>query len=334
MRRERLALLVAACLVAIAEVSVRLAAPHLPGPLTWNDYAVQAKAQRLEDLRKAGLRVPVVLAGSSSMNAAGDPELLADLTGRRTYNAALNGADMRSVAAWVEQVVLAHARPSTVVVGTTSLELNDNGLTQAEFRRGLLRSDGLALAAGRAGITDRLEGALQEASALVRYRSVLRRPATISEDRASQRRGDAGAWGTLDALEAFHARDYAITPSFRQRTRDRSFHRFAVGGPQVEALERLIARLDRAGVRTVLVKLPVTTDVLAIHPGGAKDYRRYEAALAGVVARTGVRFIDASARIGDRRWFVDPLHLNAAGSQRFTQLLAGAIPTPPRTAAK
>ena len=74
--------------------------------------------------------------------------------------------------------------------------------------------------------------------------------------------------------------------------------------------------------------MPVTTDVVPLHPDGAADYQRFNSALDKLVARHGVEFVDAAAQINDPSLFVDPYHLNRDGRRQFTALLADAIGEP------
>jgi hypothetical protein len=173
---------VAVALMFGAELVVRAAASRLPEPLVWNDHEVQNKVARMDALGRQVAGASAVFVGSSSMNAAADPILTDRLIEARTrpaFNAALNGADLRSLEFWVTRVVLPKLRPQVVVLGTTSLELNDRGITQTDFFRKLKRSEGARRLLGDLGPRARAEAWAEDHSYLARYRTELRRPSKI-----------------------------------------------------------------------------------------------------------------------------------------------------------
>jgi hypothetical protein len=325
-RRLPLSIAVAVVLVLLAELVVRALAPRLPEPLLWNDHEVQNKVARADALGRAG-PASAVFVGSSSMNAAADPRLTDRLaaTERPAFNAALNGADMRSMEFWITQVVVPELRPEVVVLGTTSLELNDRGTTQGDFFRRLMRSEGARRLTGRLGRRGRLEAWAEDRSYLFRYRTELRRPGTILNGDPAAARGRVGPRGVLGAIPDFHKRPYAVPAEFKRRTEEESYHDYTVGGSQLRALERLADTLERRSITLVLVKMPVTTDLVPLHPRGRRDYERYERALENFADSHAVEFVDAAAHIGDPTDFVDPIHLNARGMRTFTRLLAPVI---------
>lgn len=321
-------IVVAIAFVFAAELAVRAGASRLPEPLVWTDHEVQNKVARMDAL---GRRVPgasAVFVGSSSMNAAADPILtdkLLDAKTRPAFNAALNGADLRSMEFWITRVVLPKLRPQVVVLGTTSLEFNDRGITQADFWRKLKRSEGVRRLLGDLGPRARLEAWAEDHSYLARYRTELRRPGTILKGDGRADRGRVGPRGVLAAMPEFHSRPYAIPAEFRRRTEEESYHEYTLGGPQLQALEQLADALESRGVSLIVVKLPVTSDLIPMHPRGGADYERYERTLETFVDTHDVGFVDASAHIGDESEFVDPIHLNAHGMRSFTELVAPAI---------
>lgn len=325
LRRLRSPLLIALVLIAASEAGVRVASPRLPDPLVWNSREVQEKAEQLQYL--ATQSRPIVFVGSSAMNAAADPALTRRLVGPGlvAYNASLNGADLRSVEFWLEHVVVPRVHPAVVVIGTTSLELNDNGITQRDFLRRLRTSDAARRLTGSAGFLGRAEDWLEERSFLVRYRGELRRPTSLLGLGTRETGNQVGPGGTLTTLAEFQSRPYAISPEFRRRAERESYHRFAVGGVQIAALGRTVDALRRAGIRVVIVQLPVTEDIVSLHPDGIRDVGRYERVLDRFMRSRKATLADATSRIRDRRFFVDPLHLNAAGRRRFTEFIAPTV---------
>lgn len=312
-------------MVLLLEAAVRLVAPRLPEPLVWNDREVQNKVARIDALSRR-TAASAVFAGSSSMNAAADAELTTNLIGGNApaFNAALNGSDLRSIGFWLSNVVGPRLHPRVVVVGTTSLEWNDNGITQADFYRKLIRSDGARELTGRLGRVGRLEAWLEDYSYLARYRTELRRPTHVLNGDPRDKSAAVDELGTLRAIRAFQTRPYGVPAEFRRRTEQESFHDYAIGGVQQNTLSRLSSALRRMDATLVVVKMPVTSDVFALHPRGKRDYKSYERALERFAESHDVVFVDAASHISDPKFFVDPVHLNAAGTARFTRLL---VPT-------
>lgn len=324
--RHPIPMIVSAVALVALEGAARFAAPNLPQPLVWNDHEVQNKVARIDALSRRS-RASVVFAGSSSMNAAADPRLATRMVGAGdpAFNAALNGSDLRSVGFWLTNVVCPRLDPAVVVVGTTSLEWNDNGITQADFYAKLIRSDAALELTGRLGTVGRLESWLEDYSYLARYRTELRRPTHILHGDPRAKDAAVDELGTLRAIRNFQKRPYAVPPEFRRRTKEESFHDYTVGGAQENTLARLSSELQRMDATLVVVKMPVTSDVFGLHPHGKRDYKSYERALKQFVESHDVVFVDAASRISDPKFFVDPVHLNAAGAARFTRLLARTL---------
>lgn len=306
------------------ELAVRVSSDRLPPPLVWSDYETQNKAESMDELPSDA---SVVFIGSSSMNAAADPLMADKLTDASlpAFNGALNGSDMRSAEWWVTHVVLPRLKPSVVVVGTTSLEVNDNGKTQEEFFTKLTSSKGAKRVTGHVGRAGRLEAWFEDHVYLARYRNELRRPAHVINGDPRAERAGVGPRGVLEAMPEFHDRPYSIPPNFKVRTERESYRHFAVGGSQVQALHRLVDMLKQENVKLVLVKMPITRDLIPMHPHGQKDYERFERVLDEIVDARALTLVDAASRIDDERYFVDPIHLNARGAERFTRLVAPAI---------
>jgi hypothetical protein len=329
LRGGALRLVTAALLVmALAELGVRAAAPKLREPLLWADWEAQNKVAAMDRLARRG-GASVVLLGSSMMNAAANAEALGAALGvrRPAFNAALNGADLRTVELWARRIVVPRLRPRIVVIGFNAGEFNANGDIQNELYGKLVESPLGRAAIGGGSVLDRLESWLVQRSYLIRYRSVLRQPwdAAVGQDPGRRRLAVTPA-GTLEIIDRFHARPYTPGAARQLANWDRAFTRYAPGGPQRAALERLVRDLVRQGVTVIVVRMPVTGDLARLLPRGTADLEAFGRALAAFVSSHPVRFVDADAALGgDTSLFTDPLHLNAAGAARFTAILADAL---------
>jgi hypothetical protein len=227
---------------------------------------------------------------------------------------------------WTMEVVVPRLRPSVVVIGLSSRELNDRGLDAADAYDLVVGSRGFRNATGDGTIADRLEDRLAGWSYLVRYRTILREPSRWSGRKGSPPGARVNELGVLRALRIFDNATYATRPRFLRATAARSLNDFTIGGREIAALGRLVNRLTARGIRVVLLEMPITDDEIKLHPNGAADYARFEAALARfVAAHPAVRYLDMRARFPGTADFRDPHHLNGRGKGRFTQLLASII---------
>lgn len=322
-RGVSLVVLIVVLVVLLAELAVRAAAPKLREPLLWPDWEAQHKVAAMDRLGVRG-GASVVFVGSSMVNAGANPSLASELLPRNrpAFNAALNGSDIFTTDLWTRNVVVPRLRPRVVVVGFNSGELNDHW-EQPGLQRRFLQSPYGKRAAGKGGPVNRADVWLIEHSYLMRYRSVLRTPvdAFVGEDKAAiNQRVDE--LGRLVALTKFQGRPYTAGLSKDLGVWDTVFRNYRPGGRQFDALDRLVDSLTARGIKVVLVRMPVTKDIIPLHPQGAADRDRFGRALARFTAGHPVTFIDAEAAIGDSpSQYVDPVHLNNAGMDRCTAVI-------------
>lgn len=313
----------------LAELAVRAFSDGLPeAPPAWGLWETQDKLAVIDRLAGRG-GADVVLIGSSMMEVAADPARISLALGRTrpVFNAAVLGATSRMFAWWADEIVVPRLRPSTVVIGVGSREVNDNG---ASFVFDTTRSSrGAKIATGRAGFLDRLNEVAAEWSYLVRYRSVLRKPYSLFAgdpvaDFVGQRIQvtDLGAPRDIRRLAP---ETYEVRKAFRDAVGSRAYRDFSVGGRELEALSHLVARLRSLRIEVVLVKMPVTEDAIRLHPRGMVDYRAFDRAIEAFAEDRGLQLLDLDTPFGDLDEFSDPHHLNSRGRARFTELLAAHL---------
>lgn len=324
--RIRTAIPLAILLILLAELAVRVAEPKLQDPLLWPGWEAQNKVKAMEALETKG-GASVVFVGSSMVNAGfnatiATPELGFD---RPAFNAALNGSDLRATSIWTRKVVAPRLRPDIVVVGFNSGELNDHWNEPDSLYSRLIESPYGKRAAER-GVLAEIDAWLIDRSALVRHRSVLRKPMDAFKRERVQRAQGVDRLGRLRALDTFQQWPYSPGLSKQLGVWDKVFRNYRPGGAQFEALDLLVRDLTEKGIKVVLIRMPVTKDVLPLYPAGIADRERFNTVLASFVSTHPVTFIDGEARIGyDTKLFVDPLHLNAAGERDFTTFVAGKL---------
>src|SRR5262249_23019885 len=96
-------------------------------------------------------------------------------------------------------------------------------------------------------------------------------------------------------------------------------------GGETSALERVLARSRAAGIRVVLVGVPVSSWVRELYtPTVEGTFRGYMERLR---ERDGTEFVDYRARMPDRR-VSDHHHLNPPGGTLFARLLATEVLAP------
>jgi hypothetical protein len=310
-------------LLLLAELGVRAAAPKLRDPLLWPDWEAQHKVAAMDRLAERG-GASVVFVGSSMVNAGIDPALMTRVLGekRPAFNGALNGADMRVIEAWTRNAVVPRLRPRIVVIGFNTAETND-ARESTDLYDAFVASPLGRVASEQGGVLARVDSWLIEHSYLARYRRVLRHPvdAIVGHDAAEDRQR-VGPLGRLLVLNMFQTRPYTSGLAGQLGNFNRAFANYSVGGPQLRALERLVRSLREQSIGVVLVRMPVTPDVIPRHTAGQADRDELTRTLSAFVRRNRLQLLDMDARFPSTSLFVDPVHLNAEGMEMLTSLVA------------
>jgi hypothetical protein len=326
-RRLRSAIPLAILLVLLAELAIRAAEPKLRDPLLWPGWEAQNKVVAMD--RLGGHRgASVAFVGSSMVNAGLSAEVATrELRGKRpAFNAALNGSDLRATSIWTREVVVPRLHPDVVVVGFNSGELNDHWNEPDSLYARLIESPYGKRAAGEGGVLTQIDTWLMDRSSLIRHRTVLRNPMDAFSKERAQRRQGVDRLGRLIALENFQQRPYTAGLSNQLGAWDEVFRNYRPGGEQFRAMDRLVRDLTRQGIKVVLVRMPVTMDVVPLHPTGVADREAFGRALMSFVSSHPVTFLDGEAAIGhETSQFVDPLHLNVAGERTLTTYVVGEL---------
>lgn len=311
-------------LLLVLEVSTRVIESRLPDPLVWHSYETQRKVEQMDDLAATG--VDVVFFGSSMVNAAVIPALFESTAGGgiTAYNAALSSGTPRLTAAWGLNVVLPRLRPKLVVIGTSSVDMTDNGRARTLFYDGFRNSPAGLEVLGTEDILDRTDRFLREHLALWAHRAELRDPAALWD---AVRGNEPTVDGPTESMDARgHLTNLEAQPFDQRPFRDgiAGVSVWGLGTEDPGALRRLIAGAEATGARVVLVDLPITAEYIAFHPRGDADYQASKRAIAEMANDTGAGLIDLD-QPRDHALFADELHLNGDGARRFTATLANAL---------
>jgi hypothetical protein len=314
-------ILVALAFILLCEAVVRLL--PLDGWATgeWPTSEYGRKFAEMERMGREDGGGGVVFVGSSVVDSSVDPVLFDRRFNPRvpSYNAATLGAGAGVTARWTRLAVVPSLRPSVVVVGVSSRDVNSNSGQIREHERLFEESAEIRRLAGRESLGDRLERAVAERSALLRYRSAFRQPFRLL---TGQPRKEIFAFtpGPRGMDRYFLDRSYSFSGARALDLRRNVLVNFDPRGEDLRELGRLARDLVRDGVLVVFVDVPVTSDYIDAHPRKVSDYRLYQAELERAVRESGAKLIRTG--VWPSRFFAEPLHVNRAGSRRFTSLLA------------
>ena len=304
---------------AAAEVALRAVDHRLQPYLPYHDHLTSGKWQQLRALARRE-PVDVVLAGSSQMLTAIDPEVVAP-PGTSCYNAALYRGVPELMTEWLRDVVLPATRPSLVIWGVSVLDLNDNG----QFHREVFdRFD--ASPARRRSARERMLLRARLSSALVRRAAQLRHPrAFVRVLRAGDVRPDADRIERLlgpmgKGLEYVAYDSYQLSDHKAAFIRDQIVNEFAMGGTQLDALRRGASVVAAAGAKLVLLEMPSTSEFHEMYPRGVADVDEARHAVRRLAEELHVRFVALDEPL-PHEWFADCVHLNGIGMDSWSQRL-------------
>lgn len=313
-----------ALVLALLEVSARLAAPGLPvDPGKWPRAEIAQKLDQIHGMTDDGQMADVIFVGSSMMAGGIDPVAFTKRSDVTSYNAGFAGPSTRTVTPWTVDILEPLLDPEVVVIGVQTRELNDNAPKGQTMYDKFINSPGYKQASASAA--NRLEGELEGWSFFLRYRRAFRRPADLfSSDKAAlaeaKVRKTIGPRGTrVEESVQYRATDKFVTTLY-----DKMLVDFAVGGVEYDALIELHNDLEERGVRLVVVSMPVTSDYDAIHADPVGDVKAYHDLLDRFQEQTGDTIIDAEDGFPTSAAFREPIHLDIEGRAAFGLALADA----------
>jgi hypothetical protein len=223
---------------------------------------------------------------------------------------------------WSEHVVEPTLRPEVVILSVSSRDVNQNGAGLESATVGFERLPAVRRVLGTETALQKVERWAGDVSKLVRYRGVLRRPLEALFEYDSPDRNLA--FNTEFGQELHLAETaYQGGPNVEAFFRAEPLLAYTASASQFAALRSIIGRLKTAGVRVVLLDVPVTEQYITLHPRGAEDYLFYEAALNVLAAQTGTDLVDTG--VWPSAGFADPLHLNGAGGDLLTAVIDGYL---------
>jgi hypothetical protein len=305
-----------------AEATARALSSRLPEPLRWHSWETQLKVQQMDRLAQRG-GADVVFLGTSLMNVGLEPSVVTPkLRGRSLYNAALNRGIPKLMVPWATRTVLPRLRPSLVVIGLSSNDVNDLSPGLQGFYELAASSPGAIREWGGGNATQRLESTVTDASALFRFRTVLRKPGDALKTirRGTTRTRESGFVDPRGSLKILRNKHIAPGREAEAASAD-ALRRFRIGSVETGALRELVAAARRTGADVMLVVMPVHPRFPPLHPNGADDYRQAKRTIVRLANETGADLLDLD-RLTDDRYFADVVHLNADGARWFSEQIA------------
>lgn len=317
----------------VLELGTRTIADQLPSSESDDSEELVLKAGRLEELGSNDVPVGAVFIGSSAIDAGVAPAAFDAASSRfeGSYNAGLIGTPLATQQRWTDEVVLAQVDPEVAVVAVSPLEVHQNREAEA-----LAPIDAIFDASFREiedGLLPSLERWAEDRSALVRYRGSLRDPQYVLDAVRNTVGGEPDFPRIVrpDGYWEENLDDRGAVLQYRDRQLNQvspeliTYLDESMAAPyRPERLEGLLDTLDRAGVPAVVVAPPIALDRLSGAGADAQAYLDAVGELAATVEGRGLPFLDFSTAYDDGA-FADPLHLNGAGTERFSRDLATAV---------
>lgn len=263
-------------------------------------HAVLMSDQRVARMYDGRARGDVLVLGNSVAAAMTSPQRLNASTGLETYRLAVHGLDARTQLAFVRAYLRRNPAPTIAVLEVRTV--SDREVRAREFAMFFRESPELV--------------ALAEAQSptFVPWRRIFTLYNFNSRELPSVL---ARIVSGDDQRDPPDARVITMAHLERYRARDR---RLTLNESSIDAFRETIDLLTRAGARVLVVSAP-------LHPvtiEGGDWIAGYNADLAARLPQS-VTFMDAHAAFSEDRYFEDPTHLNDAGRDAFTALLADAI---------
>ncbi len=332
----------------VAELGLRAIDDHLPRQTAGDTVEIELKYQQLKDLRAEGEPVDVVALGNSTLDAALDPTLFAQVSRRfdAPFNAALLGAPLDAVRRWGADFVLEESAPDTVVLGLTPLDVPTVGIFGVSkpavadaFTRSLDQLEPSRL--------QQADETLSERSVLMRRRALFRSPGELWRGLSDTVHGrdkefeGAGPVTLEDGSRGVRDRATWEQQLIAPRGGIRTYwgHEFdgtsesqvsevesqAIATSNVDRLQLggLVDAIRDQGVEEVVVVIPPhDRSALAATGLDLDQFDRLADELVDFSEREGMAVLDLSRTQWDHTDFFDPAHLSKRGSDRFTRWLA------------
>ncbi len=291
----------------VLECGVRAVSPLLGPPLiSWNPME-DAKKLKLEEFLQKYQSPEFVFMGNSTTLIGVNPSIFdgsADFPIGSSFNAGMNGADIKTMRDFALGFILKKAKPKNLVL----LFSNTNMIQDREYQKIKIESPDLF-----------------SNSYFYRYRNTLKDPMTLNTvlrvlKYRDTRQGIVYRWA--DNLDDFGYTRYKMTDSkFPEAGWDpgkeikNDYKSYLIDDSQLKYLLEIRDFTRRKGVNLIIGTVPLL----------AQD-TEYRGTIRDIANRLGISFIQGNDALGQGRYFQDVIHLNKQGSRIFSEYLAQILP--------
>jgi hypothetical protein len=294
----------------LMEVAVRVISPLLGPPLLkWNTME-DAKTLKLKEFKNKYSTPGYVLMGNSTVLIGFNPSVFdkeASLPSGSSFNAAMNGSEIKEIRDFACSYILREVRPKNLVI----LFSNSTMAVNTDFRK-----------------LDPESSIFQRNSYVYRYRNTFRDPMTVNTlirvlKFRDTRQGIVYRWA--DNLDEFGYTRYATTDDSIKDS----------GWNPKQTPEEMVLPLpiiDKSGLRYLeeirdLARAKGVGLIIGTVPTLSYD-PSYRFFLEQVARYLGVGFVQGNDAVGQGKYFQDGVHLNNQGAIEFSKFLARTLLEP------
>jgi hypothetical protein len=287
----------------ILEGSIRVASTYLGPPIiSWNTME-DAKKLKLEEFRAKYKSPKYVLMGNSTTLIGFNPTIfdsVAGLPAGSSFNAAMNGSDIKTMRDFACGYIISKINPKTLVLLFSKTEM-----IQIQDYKEL----------------DSVSENVLFSSYLYKYRNTLRDPMTVNTilrilKYRDTRQGIVYRWA--DNLDDFGYTKYGTTsatfPEKGWNPRENSaldLSSYRVNKSQLKYLIEIRDFGQKHGVNLVIGTVPLLAQDL-----------EYRGTLRAIADDLEIGFIQGNDAVGQGKYFQDEIHLNKDGAKIFSEFLA------------
>jgi hypothetical protein len=310
MKKNRVFLFIAGLLVSVLalEMIARVISPVLGPPLiAWNTMEDAKRLKFKEYLEKYQNPKYVVMGNSTSLIGFNPTifDLSANLQIGSSFNAAMNGSDIKTIRDFALDFIIDEVKPDNLVLLFSNTSMIQ-GPKYQDFKldtRNLLSN-----------------------SYLYEYRNTFRDPMTINTilrtlKFQNTRQGIVYRWAdNIDeyGYTKYETTDATFPESGWDPTQEISSdsRNYSVDGAKLKYLTEIRDYAEKNGVNLIIGTVPLLAQDLT-----------YRGTIRQIADDLGVGFIQGNDAVGQGRYFQDGIHLNREGAKLFSEYLGKSIPS-------
>ena len=290
----------------LLEGGVRVVSPLLGPPLvTWNTME-DAKRLKLDEFREKYQSPGYVFMGNSTTLIGLNPtvfNLKAGLAPGSSFNAAMNGSDIKTIRDFALSYIVKKVRPKNLVL----LFSNTSMIYGPKYEE-----------------IDSEKKYLLTNSYLYRYRNTFRDPMTVNTfirvaKNRDTRQGIVYRWA--DNIDDFGYTKYETTDAtssiegwLPNQEAPEDSKSYPIDLSNLQYLIEIRNFANKNGVNLTIGTVPLLTQDLT-----------YRGTVREIANRLGIDFIQGNDAVGQGKYFQDHIHLNREGAKIFSEYLAQAI---------